>query len=39
MTMPLHPEAQQLLAALDAAGLPPFEHMTVPQAPWCRSRC
>jgi acetyl esterase len=32
MTMPLHPEAQQLLAALDAAGLPPFEHMTVPQA-------
>ncbi|MCO1657063.1 alpha/beta hydrolase [Pseudonocardia humida] len=30
--MPLHPEAQQLLAALDAAGLPPFEHMTVPQA-------
>ena len=31
-SMPLHPEAQQLLAALDAAGLPPFEHMTVPQA-------
>jgi acetyl esterase len=30
--MPVHPEAQQLLAALDAAGLPPFEHMTVPQA-------
>jgi acetyl esterase len=30
--MPLHPEAQQLLAALEAAGLPPFEHMTVPQA-------
>jgi acetyl esterase len=30
--MPLHPEAQQLLAALDQAGLPPFEHMTVPQA-------
>jgi acetyl esterase len=30
--MPLHTEAQQLLAALDAAGLPPFEHMTVPQA-------
>lgn len=30
--MALHPEAQQLLAALDAAGLPPFEHMTVPQA-------
>jgi acetyl esterase len=30
--MPLHPEAQQLLAALDEAGLPPFEHMTVPQA-------
>jgi acetyl esterase len=30
--MPLHPEAQQLLAALAAAGLPPFEHMTVPQA-------
>ncbi len=30
--MPVHPEAQQLLAALEAAGLPPFEHMTVPQA-------
>ena len=30
--MPLHPEAQQLLAALEEAGLPPFEHMTVPQA-------
>jgi acetyl esterase len=30
--MPLLPEVQQLLAALDAAGLPPFEHMTVPQA-------
>ncbi len=30
--MPVHPEAQQLLAALAAAGLPPFEHMTVPQA-------
>jgi acetyl esterase len=30
--MPVHPEAQQLLAALDAAGLPPFEHMSVPQA-------
>ncbi len=30
--MPVHPEAQQLLAALSAAGLPPFEHMTVPQA-------
>jgi acetyl esterase len=30
--MPLHPEAEQLLAALRAAGLPPFEHMTVPQA-------
>ena len=30
--MPVHAEAQQLLAALEAAGLPPFEHMTVPQA-------
>jgi acetyl esterase len=30
--VPLHPEAQQLLAALEEAGLPPFEHMTVPQA-------
>jgi acetyl esterase len=30
--MPVHPEAQQLLAALDAAGMPPFEQMTVPQA-------
>jgi acetyl esterase len=30
--MPVHSEAQQLLAALDAAGLPPFEHMSVPQA-------
>jgi len=30
--VPLHPEAQQLLAALEAAGMPPFEHMTVPQA-------
>lgn len=30
--MPVHPEAQQLLAALEAAGMPPFEHMTVPQA-------
>ncbi len=30
--MPVHPEAQQLLAALEAAALPPFEHMTVPQA-------
>ncbi|QJY47993.1 alpha/beta hydrolase [Pseudonocardia broussonetiae] len=30
--MPVHPEAQQLLAALAAAGMPPFEHMTVPQA-------
>src|SRR3954468_5410985 len=30
--MPLLPEVEQLLAALDAAGLPPFEHMTVPQA-------
>ena len=30
--MPVHPEARQLLAALEAAGLPPFEHMTVPQA-------
>jgi acetyl esterase len=28
----LHPEAQQLLAALEEAGLPPFEQMTVPQA-------
>jgi acetyl esterase len=30
--MPVHPEAQQLLDALGAAGLPPFERMTVPQA-------
>ncbi|WP_406690134.1 alpha/beta hydrolase [Saccharopolyspora sp. ID03-671] len=30
--MPPHPEAQQLLAALGEAGMPPFEHMTVPQA-------
>lgn len=30
--MPLHPEAHQLLAMLGEAGLPPFEHMTVPQA-------
>ncbi|MEQ3549537.1 alpha/beta hydrolase [Pseudonocardia nematodicida] len=30
--MPLHPEARQLLAALESAGLPPFEQMTVPQA-------
>ncbi len=30
--MPVHPEAQQLLAALRDAGLPPFEAMTVPQA-------
>jgi acetyl esterase len=30
--MPLHPEAQGLLAALSEAGMPPFEHMTVPQA-------
>ena len=28
----LHPEAEGLLAALAAAGLPPFEHMSVPQA-------
>ncbi|KQZ72160.1 alpha/beta hydrolase [Nocardioides sp. Root151] len=30
--MSLHPEAEALLGALSAAGLPPFEHMTVPQA-------
>ncbi len=30
--MPLHPEAQQLLAALEEVGLPPFSQMTVPQA-------
>ena len=30
-TMPVHPEAQQLLDALREAGLPPFESMTVPQ--------
>jgi acetyl esterase len=30
--MPVHPEAQQLLDALRAAGMPPFEAMTVPQA-------
>ena len=30
--MPVHPEAQQLLEALRAAGMPPFEAMTVPQA-------
>lgn len=30
--MPPHPEAQGLLAALSEAGLPPFEHLTVPQA-------
>jgi acetyl esterase len=30
--MPVHPEAQQLLAALEAQGMPPFDHMTVPQA-------
>ena len=30
--MPLHPEAQALLDALSAEGLPPFEAMTVPQA-------
>jgi acetyl esterase len=30
--LPVHPEAQQLLAALTAAGQPPFEQMTVPQA-------
>lgn len=28
----LHPEAEALLNALSDAGLPPFEHMTVPQA-------
>ena len=31
-TMPVHPEAQQLLDALREAGMPPFESMTVPQA-------
>lgn len=30
--MPVHPEAQQLLDALAAEGVPPFEEMTVPQA-------
>ncbi|MEV0341839.1 alpha/beta hydrolase [Nocardia sp. NPDC050713] len=30
--MSLHPEAVALLDVLAAAGLPPFEHMTVPQA-------
>ncbi len=30
--MPLHPEAQALLDALAAQGVPPFECMTVPQA-------
>ena len=30
--MPLHPEAQALLDALVAAGMPPIECMTVPQA-------
>jgi acetyl esterase len=32
MHVPLHPEAQQLLAALEEVGLPPFSQMTVPQA-------
>ena len=30
--MPVHPEAQALLTALEAAGAPPFQQMTVPQA-------
>jgi acetyl esterase len=30
--VPLHPEAEQLLAALAEAGLPPFEQSTVPVA-------
>lgn len=30
--MPLHPESQQVLAMLAEAELPPFEHLTVPQA-------
>ncbi|RRO16897.1 alpha/beta hydrolase [Saccharopolyspora rhizosphaerae] len=30
--MPLHPEAQNVLSTMSEAGLPPFEHLTVPQA-------